>query len=176
MLGGASGSYMRLGVIALLTALSIASTAAAQKIRSPRQTTWRGTLTTTAGLTGTFIARTHLTHGRDLDTVFYGRLRCRGAGCPMPHGSIALTVGHPFRPEGSDISDIIFVLSRKTYCQYDNSEPPPNLLIVGAYQCYALVQHQPSPFGPLISSGTLNLVAYQNGRPVPPGFRAPPGS
>jgi hypothetical protein len=50
---------MRLGVIALLTALSMASTAAAQ-IRSPRQTTWRGTLTTTAGLTGTFIARTHL--------------------------------------------------------------------------------------------------------------------
>lgn len=167
---------MRLGVVALLTALSIASTAAAQLVRSPRQTTWRGTLTTTAGFTGTFIARTHLTHGRDLDTVFYGRLRCRGAGCPMPHGRIALTVDDRFRPEGSAILQVTFGLSRQTYCQYSNIESPPNLLIAGAYQCYALVQHQPSPLGPLISRGTLNLVAYQNGRPVPPGFQAPPGS
>jgi hypothetical protein len=167
---------MRLGVIALLTALSIASTAAAQKIRNPRQTTWRGTLTTTAGLTGKFIARTHLTYGRDLDTVFYGRLRCRGAGCPVPHGRIALTVDGGFPPKGNTIIQVIFGLSRQTYCEYDNNEPPPNFLVVGAYQCYALVQHQPFAVWPLISSGTLNLVAYQNGRPVPPSFHAPPSS
>jgi hypothetical protein len=162
---------MRLEVIALLTVLSIASTAGAQ-MRSPVQTTWRGTLTTTTGLTGTFIARTHLTHGRDLDDVFYGHVHCRGAGCPMRHSRIALTVDSPSRPEGADIFLVTFGLRRQTYCQYSNIEPPPNLLIVGAYNCYALVPSSRS-LGPVISSGTLNLVAYQNGQPVPPGFRAP---
>jgi hypothetical protein len=166
MLGRATGLYMRLEVIALLAALSVASTAPAQLMRSPRQTTWRGTLTTTAGLTGTFIARTHLTYGRDLDTTFYGHLRCRGAGCPIRHGYIALTVDSRHRPEGSAISLITFgIRGQPIYCWYINNEAPPNLLIVGAYSCESSV-----PPGP---SGTLNLAAYQNGRPVRPGFQAP---
>jgi hypothetical protein len=168
MLGRATGSYMRLEVIALLAALSIASTAPAQ-MRSPRQTTWRGTLITTAGLTGTFIARTHLTYGRDLDTTFYGHLRCRGAGCPIRHGNIALTVDPRPRPEGSAISLITFgIRGQPLYCWYVNNEAPPNLLIVGAYNCYS-----PVPPGPTLSSGTLNLAAYQNGQPIRPGFHAP---
>ena len=173
MLRRATGSYMRLEVIALLAALSIASTAPAQPVRSPRQTTWRGTLTTTAGLTATFIARTHLTYGRDLSTTFDGHFRCRGAGCPMHHGVISLYVEPLFFGKGSGIYALSFgMVGKTTYCGYSNYEPPPGLPVVGAYNCHSAVPQGPPP-GPTLSSGTLNLAAYQNGRPVPPDFRAP---
>ena len=156
-LGRATGCYMRLEVIALLAALSIASTAPAQLIRSPRQTTWRGTLTTTAGLSGTFIARTHLTSGRDLTPTFGGRFRCLGSGCPMRHGPIALYADFG----GSRrIYQIAFgVVRGAIYCSYVNDQAPPNFGVDGEYSCYPRYPRGPDvPLpAPVLSSGTLNL-------------------
>ena len=157
MLGRATVSYVRLEVIALLAALSIASSAPAQVVRNPRQTTWQGSLTTTTGLTGTFIARTHLASGRDLTPTFEGRFRCLGSGCPMRHGSIALYAdfGGPRR-----IFQIAFgVVRGAIYCSYVNDQAPPNFGVDGEYSCYPRYPRGPDvPLpAPVLSSGTLNL-------------------
>ena len=159
MLGRATGSYVRLEVIALLAALSIASTAPAQLVRSPRQTTWRGTLTTTAGLTGTFIARTHLTSGRDLTPTFEGRFRCLGSGCPMRHGQIQLRADFHSVAGPRSIFEITFGVvrgPRPIDCGYTNNQAPPNFGVDGEYSCYPVGPDLPLPV-PVLSSGTLNL-------------------
>ena len=157
MLGRATVSYVRLEVIALLAALSFASSAPAQVIRNPRQTTWRGTLTTTAGLTGTFIARTHLTSGRDLTPTFEGRFRCRGSGCPMRHGYIQLYAIFLSVTEPRRIFQITFgVVRGPIYCAYVNNQAPPNFGVDGEYSCYPDGPDVPLP-APVLSSGTLNL-------------------
>jgi hypothetical protein len=167
MLGRATGGYMRLEVIALLAALSIASTAPARPtvsgcpglVRSPRQTTWRGTLTTTAGLTGTFIARTHLTSGRDLTPTFEGRFRCLGSGCPMRHGQIQLRADFHSVAGPRSIFEITFGVfrgPRPIDCGYAKYPAPPNFGVDGEYSCYPVGPDLPLPV-PVLSSGTLNL-------------------
>jgi hypothetical protein len=157
MLGRATVSYVRLEVIALLAALSIASSAPAQVIRNPRQTTWRGTLTTMAGITETFTARTHLISGRDLTPTFEGRFRCRGSGCPMRHGYIQLYAVFLSVTEPRRIFQITFgVVRGRVYCSYSNNQAPPNFGVDGEYSCYPLGPDLPLPV-PVLSSGTLNL-------------------
>jgi len=154
---------MRSVVIAFLAALSIASTAIAQPIlRGPHRNTWRGTITTTEGLTGRFVARTHLKQGGDdLDTEFVGQFRCRGSACLFRHGQVSFEVANDVLSSRSPRLDAVTFgfggVHPDVYCVYESDEPPPNLLIVGAYSCYSAAPPGPPP-GQALPSGTLNLV------------------
>lgn len=118
----------------------------------PRRITWRGTTTTADGLTGTFRVRTRFHDGRDMCPEYRGRFRCRGAGCPLPHGKIELLTN--LAPDRIDEIIIGARFPVSLTCGYDNSMPPPDFRIAGQYACYT------SGAGPgvLFAHGILDLV------------------
>jgi hypothetical protein len=137
--------------VALVLAL-IVPTLASPVGPYPRHIVWRGTITTN-GATGTLVARTHLAEGRDIDSHYPGRFRCRGPGCPVHHGRIdfdSLELDH--------VQEIFFGRHHPTLlCVYDNDSPPAAFGINGSYTCSTVVPPEPPPVR-VVATGTLALV------------------
>jgi len=129
---------------------------------APNRIAWRGTITTAAGLTGSFRTRTHLFVSRDGETAEYrGRFRCRGPGCPLRHGHIGVVPAYGFpRPPSIDL--VIFGARHPTTlnCYVDNQpHQPPNFDIQGKYTCDTVVPPEPPPVR-RFSEGTLSLMRW----------------
>jgi hypothetical protein len=138
----------------ILVALLVLGAAHAQGAVS--RTTFRGTVTTTDGSTGSFRARTFLRSVLgDAGSVSGGRYRCYGRGCPRHHGYFEIIV-----PEGTlALPDRITTISfghGSLYCLFSNDDPPADSVIDGAYVCFL-----PDGTTPFIH-GTLHLVPVRH--------------
>ncbi len=122
----------------------------------PRRLVWRGTVATVEGYAGIFTARGRLIEGRDLITVFEGRFRCRGLGCPWRSGSAEIYPGGVFPRDA--IGLVLLGGARAIYCVYDNHSPPGRFAIDGPYVCYTLAPPFPLP-SHVASQGTMKLNA-----------------
>jgi hypothetical protein len=136
-------SDMKAGTALLaLVFLPIASIALA----APRRhVVWRGTLTTTEGLTGAFSARAHFREGPpDGSSEYLGHFRCRGSGCPLHHGRADFSFGLAV-----DRINVMAFRHGPLTCMYVTDSALPGLAIDGTYGC--------SPY--FAVQGTIHLVA-----------------
>ena len=145
---------MRATVAAALLTLALAAVPAFA--RAPRHLVWRGTITTTDGSVGTFTARTRLHDGRDMETEYRGRLRCKGNGCPLRHGRIEL---FPLDATVGRMHEALFGARKPVAlnCVHTNDAPPADYVVDGSFICHTVVPPEPPPVR-LFSEGTLRLV------------------
>jgi hypothetical protein len=128
----------------------------------PRHIVWRGTLTTTQGLTADMHARGRLRNNRIYDNTYLGRFRCRGAGCPMRRGHFEAYVYFAFSPDAPYVGLVLLGARTPTSINCANvsvGKHAPDLAITGMYICKTT--SPPEPAARLISEGELRMTRFR---------------
>jgi hypothetical protein len=122
-----------------------------------RHITWRGTITRSAGASGTFTVRTHYISAFG-DYWYDGRYRCHGAGCVARRGSAAF---YPI-PGTEMVDDVRFCYHHGGYFYCCGLVPPhralPAWTVKGPFSCDRVqgkLDSKPVATGVLVLSAQL---------------------